>query len=72
MSDLSKLDALVHKTHNKGVHKGGRTIRVGGGVGGGEGVILREAGGAKFSEGARFSRATKFFCKRVISVATLL
>ena len=29
-------------------------------------------GGAKFSEGARFSRATMFFCKRVISVATLL
>ena len=39
---------------------------------GGGRVILREAGGAKCSEGARFSRATKFFCKRVISVATLL
>ena len=28
--------------------------------------------GAKFSEEARFLRATMFFCKRVISVATLL
>ena len=28
--------------------------------------------GAKFLEWARFSRATMFFCKRVISVATLL
>ena len=32
--------------------------------------ILR--GGTKFSEGARFSSVTMFFCKRVISVATLL
>ena len=30
------------------------------------------SGRAKFSEEARFSRATMFFCKRVISVATLL
>ena len=32
---------------------------------------LRGAGGAKFSEGARFPRAAMFFCKLVISVATL-
>ena len=41
-------------------------------------LTIREAefsewqGGAKFSEGAKFSRATMFFCKRVISVTTLL
>ena len=29
-------------------------------------------GGAKFSEEARFSRATIFFCKHVISVARLV
>ena len=28
--------------------------------------------GARFSEGARFSRVTMFFCKHVISVPTLL
>ena len=28
--------------------------------------------GAKFLEGATFSRATMFFCKRVTSVSTLL
>ena len=29
-------------------------------------------GGAEFSEGARFSRATMLFCKHVISVAAFL
>ena len=43
------------------------------GVGGWAVVNVSDGqGGAKFSEGARFSRATMFFCKRVISVATLL
>ena len=36
------------------------------------GQILRGARGSKFLERARFSRATMFFCKHVISVATLL
>ena len=36
-----------------------------GGGGGGGGGIWSGVGGAKFSEGARFSRATMFFCKRV-------
>ena len=40
--------------------------------GGGGGGLTKGQGKAKFSEGARFSLATMFFCKRVIFVATLL
>ena len=36
------------------------------------GWVLRGAGGAKFSERARFSRVNMFFCNCVFSVATLL
>ena len=38
----------------------------------GVGEFSEGLGGVKFSEGARFSRATMFFCKHVIFVATLL
>ena len=43
---------------------------------GGEGVFPSELskgkGGAKFIEGVRLSRATTFFCKRVMCVTILL
>ena len=37
-----------------------------------EAEFLEGHGGAKVSERARFGSATMFFCKRVISVVTLL
>ena len=49
----------------KNVALGARFQKLGGGAGAGQWV-------AKFSAGIRSSRTTMFFCKRVVSVTTLL
>ena len=65
-SSMSKDSSSPSKSRNVNVKADGGLL-FGRGAEFSEGQV-----GAKFLEGARFLRATMFFCKHVISVATLL